>query len=155
MTTTIGFRTASDGVRYAVVVCSNTAVSLLNASEETRLLYPARTTSIQDKLTWLYGELNQIWQDHSDTQSIAIKTNEFGLSDTKAKRHSYFAEGVIALYFARKSINVDVFTYSGLPANSRNVRQIAENFVDRTTTYWDVKMADAVLVAWKGIRSLP
>lgn len=155
MTKIIGFRAASNVVRYAVVARSNTAVSLLNASEETRLPYPAKTTSVQDKLTWLYGELDQIWQDHSDTQSIAIKTNEYGLSDTKAKRQSYFAEGVIALYFARKSIKIDVFTYKSLPANSKNVQQVAENRVDRSTTYWDAKMADAVLVAWKGISSLP
>ena len=153
MTTTkiIGFRVAREEVRYAVVVRSNSTIGLLNASDETRLRYPAGTTFVQDKLIWLYSELEQIWQAHSDTQSIAIKTNEYGLSDTKAKRESYFAEGAIILYFTQRSINVDVTTYNSLPASSKNVREIAENRAGKSTKYWDTKMADAVLAAWKSL----
>ena len=150
-TKTIGFRATNKEVRFAVVVRSNNTVCFLNATGETRLRYPAIAASVQDKLRWLYSELEQIWQTHKDTRTVAIKTNEYGLSDTKSKRESYFAEGVITLYFARRSINVDIVTYGSLPASSKDVREIAESRVGRSTRYWDSRMADAVLAAWKSL----
>ena len=149
----LGIRVDPKKTRYALVEYDGTNFSLLNAANESRLIYPANITDSVGKVDWLYRELGRMIRENGNIEKICIKTNEYTQSDTKAKRVSAHLEGVIILFCAQNNIPVDIKTYASLGTRSKEVRDHAEQRVGKTDKYWDTKMADAVIAAWKGAKS--
>lgn len=148
----IGIRIDPQKTRYALVERDGASFTLLNADDESRLQYPANVSNSDEKVEWLYRELGRVFQTHPDIQKVCIKTNEYTQSDSKSKRESAYLEGVVLLFCRQKGIPVDVKIYASLGTRSADVRDDAERRVGRTTRYWDTKMADAVVAAWKGMQ---
>ena len=149
----LGFRADPSAPRYAIVQKSGGALTLDNANGENRLTYPANVSTLSEKVTWLYREIERVFRDNPDIRRVVIKINEYTQSDTKAKRESAYAEAMVLLYCAQHQIPVDTKIYTSLGTKSGDVKAHAEQRVGRTLKYWDVKMADAVVAAWSGARS--
>jgi len=149
----LGFRADPSAPRYAIVERNGDAYSLLNVDGENRLTYPAAVEAPAEKAAWLYREIERVFREHTGIVRIAIKTNEYTQSDSKAKRESAYAEAMVLLYCAQHQIPVEVKTYASLGTNSGGVKEHAEGRVGRTSKYWDPKMADAVVAAWNGARN--
>lgn len=148
----IGIRVDPKGARYAVIQHDGTSFTFVNANDETRLLYPANVSSPSQKVDWLYRELERVFRDHNNIEKVCIKTNEYTQSDSKAKRQSAYLEGVVLLFCTQNNLPVDVKIYASLGTKSVDVKTHAEQRVGRTPKYWDTKMADAVVVAWNGVK---
>lgn len=149
----LGIRVDPKKTRYALVEYDGTNFSLLNADAESRLIYPANIVESDEKVDWLYRELERVLHEHQDIEKICIKTNEYTQSDSKSKRESAYLEGVILLFCRQKGIPVTVKIYGSLGTKSADVRNHAEHRVGRTVKYWDAKIADAVIAAWKGAQN--
>ncbi len=152
--TVLGFRTDPSKARYALVRNDGGALSLINAASESRLTYPANVASAAEKVGWMYREIERIFRDNPDISRVVIKTNEYTQSESKAKRESTYAEAMVLLYCTQHQIPVDIKLYASLGTNSKLVKQHAEERVGCTSKYWDAKMADAVVAAWSGARSI-
>jgi hypothetical protein len=152
--TVLGFRSDPTTPRYALIRKDATTLVLANADGETRLSYPANVTSAVDKSAWLYREIERVFRDNADIARVVIKTNEYTQSDSKAKRESAYAEAMVLLYCAQHQVPVEVKIYASLSTNSGSVKEHAEARVGRSSKYWDVKMADAVVAAWSWARTL-
>jgi hypothetical protein len=148
----IGLRAEPGKTRFALVDYDGETFRLLNAQDESRLVYPADVTQAEAKAEWLYREFERLHHAHPDIVRACLKINEYTQSDTKAKRETAYAEGVILLFFKQKNIPVDAKIYASLSTNSGSVRQHAEQRVGRTERYWDAKMADAIIAAWWSAR---
>ena len=106
-----------------------------------------------EKVEWLYRELDRVFHEHQDIIKVCIKTNEYTQSDSKAKRESAYLEGSVLLFCRHNNIPVSVKIYASLATRSADVKRHAEQRVGRTEKYWDTKMADAVVAAWRGVHN--
>lgn len=148
----IGLRAEPGKTRFALVDRDGETFCLLNANDESRLVYPADVTQPEAKAEWLYRELERLYHANPDIARGCLKINEYTQSDTKAKRETAYAEGVILLFFKQNNIPIDAKIYASLTTNSGSVKEHAECRVGRTQKYWDAKMADAIVAAWWSAR---
>ena len=149
----LGIRVDPKKTRYALIDYDGTDFVLLNAEAESRLLYPANVSEADEKVDWLYRELERVFHDYQDIEKVCIKTNEYTQSDSKSKRESAYLEGAVLLFCRKNNIPVTVKIYASLSTRSADVKGHAEQRVGRTAKYWDTKMADAVIAAWQGSRN--
>ena len=147
----MGVRVGPKRTRVAIVGQENGAHALLNSDIESRLSYPADLSEPEDKVHWLFREMERLHHEHPDVARVCIKTNEYTATDNKAKRETAYLEAVTMLYWRQKSIPVTVNIYASLATRSADVKAHAERRVGRTAKYWDTQMADAVIAAWKGL----
>ena len=148
----LGMRLEPSKARYALVEYDGTDFSLLNADLESRLVFPADVSEPAEKVDWLYRELERVFHDNPDIEKVCIKTNEFTQSDSKSKRETAYLEGIVLLFCRQKGVPVSTRIYASLATKSGDVKHHAESRVGRTSKYWDTKIADAVVAAWKGAR---
>lgn len=146
----LGVRLEPGKARYALVEYDGAVFSLLNAKDETRLVLPPAISESAEKIDWLYRELERIFHSQPDIQKVCIKTNEFTQSDSKSKRETAYFEATVLLFCQQRGIPVNTRTYSSIGTKSGDVKQHAESRVGRTGKYWDGKIADAIMAAWKG-----
>ena len=147
--TTLGFRSDPKNPRYAIVsrTTDNTVV-LVNAEDETKLVFPASAGTDEQKISWLFTELERLFHKHTDIERVVVKKGEFTAGDNNAKRLASYQEATVLLFCALKGIPVANKIYASLSTNSSQVKQHAEARVGKTSKYWDAKMADAVIAAW-------
>ena len=150
----LGFRADPTATRYAIVNFDGSTYSFVNASDETRLTYPAGIEQVSGKVLWLYREIERIFHANSDIAVVVIKTNEYGLTEKAAMRESSYAEAAVALLCEQRGMPVFFKTYGSLCTRSVDVKAHAEQRIGRTVKYWDNKIADAVVAAWWGTRQL-
>lgn len=148
----IGLRADPTRTRFALVNYDGSNFELLNALDESRLHYPVDVTRPDQKVEWLYRELERLHHANPDMGRACLKINEYTQSDNKSKRETAYIEGVILLFFRQKGIAVEPKIYASLGVNSGSVKDHAEQRVGRTLKYWDAKMADAVIAAWWSAR---
>lgn len=149
----LGIRVDPKKTMYALVDYDGTNFTLLNADTETRLLYPANVSDPDEKVDWLYRELERVLHENQDIDRVCIKTNEYTQSDNKSKRESAYLEGAVLLFCRKNNLPVTVKIYASLGTKSGDVKNHAEQRVGKSSKYWDAKMADAVIAAWNGART--
>lgn len=149
----LGIRVGPQKTRVAIVERVDSNICLLNAETESRLVYPSDASAIEDRLYWLYQEMERLHNAYPDIARVFIKSNEFTQTETKAKRETAYLEAVIVLYWREQSVNVELNTYATLATRRDKVKSHAEHRVGKTAKYWDIQMADAVVAAWKALRS--
>jgi hypothetical protein len=150
----MGFRADPTAARYAIVNFNGATYSLENANSESRLTYPADVNQASRRVLWLYREIERIFHANSDIAAVAIKTNEYGLTEKAAMRESSYAEAAVALLSEQRGKPVFIRTHASLGTRSADVKAHAEQRVGRTDKYWDNKIADAIIAAWWGARQL-
>ena len=123
----------------------------MNRASESKLQYPASHTTTDDKLKWLKGELDRTFRQSTDISQVVIKTNEFSGSENKSKRESTYAEAVCILAASEQNVPVSCKLYSQIGSTSTDARRHAEDRVGRTDKYWNNKIADAVLAAYRAL----
>lgn len=148
----LGIRIEPTKVRYALVEYDGSAFTLLNATTESRLVFPANVSDAAEKVDWLYRELERVYHENPKIDKVCIKTNEFTQSDSKSKRETAYLEGATLLFCKRHGLPVTTKIYASLGTKGTEVQVHAEQRVGRTTKYWDGKIADAIVAAWKGAR---
>lgn len=149
----LGIRVEPKKTRYALVDYDGTDFTLVNANTESRLSYPADVSEPDEKVDWLYRELERLYHENQDIVKVCIKTNEYTQSDNKSKRETAYLEGAVLLFCKHKGLPVSAKIYASLATRSADVKDHAEQRVGRTVKYWDGKMADAVIAAWNGARN--
>lgn len=149
----LGIRVDPRKTRYALVDYDGTNFTLLNADSESRLLYPVDISESEEKIEWLFRELERVLHEHHDIKRVCIKTNEYTQSDSKSKRETAYLEGAVLLFCRQKHLPVTVKIYASLGTRNADVKDDAERRVGRTNKYWDAKMADAVIAAWNGAQN--
>ncbi len=147
----LGIRTASTCVRYAIVEWDGQTATLVNASLENKLDFPADRQEISQKLQWLYSELERIYLKYPDIFKVTIKMNQFG-TEKMANRYSTHMDGVVMLSAMQNGKSVFTFLYANIQQSmsSKKVQAFAEANVGRSDKYWNAQMADAVAAAWTG-----
>lgn len=149
----LGIRVDPQKTRYAIVNYDGDDLTLANSDTETRLPFPVAVTTPDEKVEWLYRELQRLFHEHRDIDKVCIKTNEYTQLDKKTKRESAYLEGIILLFCRQQNVPVTIKIYASLNTRSTTVKEDAERRVGRTPKYWDTKMADAIVAAWDGARN--
>ena len=144
----LGFRSTPKLVRFALVDWDGTKATLLNASSDNRLVYPAGSKAIEQHLLWLWAEIDRILYQHSDVSKVVVKVSEYGKSESKSSRATAYSDALILLACAKANIPVRTKVYASLKTKSANVLSFANMNVGKTSVYWDKPMADAVAAAW-------
>lgn len=146
----LGFRSDPHMPRYALIERTTKPLSLLNASSENRLCFPATCTEDMAKVTWLYREFERIFNAHPNIDRVIIKKSEFVQGDSIAKRTASYQEAALLLYCGLSNKTATTKVYASLSTNSKNVTSDAIARVGQTTKHWNSKMADAIIAAWWG-----
>lgn len=148
----LGLRMNSEKPRYALVQYENKAFELLNSETESQLIIPTEMNKLEAKAEWVYRELERIYNDHPDISLVCIKTNEYGLTEKRVMRETSYLDGITLLFCCQKNLPVLVKTYKSSATTGREALEHAEQRVGRTSKYWNIKMADAIIAAWHGAK---
>ena len=111
--------------------------------------FPADCSTEAAQVTWLYREFERIFHTHPDITKVVIKKGEFTQGDNNAKRVASYQEAALLLYCGLHNKPVVTKIYASLATRSAQVKDHAIARVGQTTRYWDSKMADAVIAAWR------
>jgi hypothetical protein len=151
----LGFRGDPKAPRYAVVSEVGGIYRLENIDSDNKLSIPASITEDADaaRLEWMYREILAIFDAHPGIERVMIKQNEFTPQDTKAKRRSAYNDAAVILACAHRDIPVELKIYGSMATTRTDTQRHAETRVAKTNRNWDKKMADAVNVAWWGLRN--
>jgi hypothetical protein len=147
----LGFRSDPTTPRYAIVDSAANPIELCNATEESRLCFPAECADETAKVTWLYREFERIFHTYPNIGRVVIKKGEFTRSDSNAKRFASYQEAALILYCGLHNMPVVTKLYASLGTRSAQVLDHAIARVGQTERYWNNKMADAVIAAWWGV----
>ena len=147
----LGIRTAPNTIRYAILEWDVQTPTFVNEDSENKLDIPANFKAIEQKLRWLYDELERILRQYSNIKRIVIKTNEYGRGGEKASsRDAAYLDGVILLFAEQNKISVETKLYRKIGTKRDEVKAFAESKAGVSTCYWNEQMADAVAAAWSG-----
>ena len=148
----IGVRASAQEIRYAILESdTNGNIIFVNKDAENRIKYPALICEIEDKLQWVKSEIDRILRINPTVQRVYIKTNEYA-RETAASRETTYLDAVFLLSAREHNLPVKRKLNNQIASTSNKAKEYAENRVGRTDKYWNNTMADAILVAWWGIK---
>lgn len=148
----LGLRASAQEIRYAIL--ENDAdgnVAFVNINSENRIKYPATINRVEDKLQWVKSEMDRILRVNPTIEKVYIKTNEYG-TETAAKRETTYIDSIFLLSAKEHNIPVEKKLNSQISSTASKAKEYAENRVGRTDKYWNNTIADAVLVAYWGLK---
>lgn len=149
----IGFRVSTKAIRYAVLEKREDAIVFLNKDGENLIKFPTSITSIEDKLYWVKSEIDRILRINSTIKKIYLKTNEYNGNENSSKRETTYIDALILLSAKEHTIPVEKKLYNQLGTSSNKVKGVCESLLGKTDKYWDNAMADAMLVAYRGLEN--
>ena len=151
--TVIGLRASAKEIRYAILDMDvDTNVLFANKDSENRIKYLANIDRIEDKLYWVKSEIDRILRVNQGIEKVYIKTNEYG-TETAAKRETTYIDTIFLLSAKEHNIPVEKKLNSQISSTASKAKEYAKNRVGRTDKYWDNTMADAILVAYWGLKN--
>ncbi|MFC1676633.1 hypothetical protein ACFL3G_06175 [Planctomycetota bacterium] len=147
----LGIRTSSKAIRYAILEWDKQKVTFLNSGTENKLDYPASIQTVEQKLNWLYQEIERVLRQYNSIEHIVVKTNEY-VREKAATRQSTYMDGVIMLIAAQRGKKLSTKLYANIQKGlgSKKIQAFAEQVASRSAKYWNTQMADAVVAAWSG-----
>lgn len=148
----LGLRASAQEIRFALLEQSeNGKIAFLNQDGENRLRYPTSTDRIEEKLYWVKSEIDRVLRINANINKICIKTNEFNGMETTSKRETAYVDAIFLLCAKEHNIPVEKKLYSQICSSSNKAKEDAEQRVGKTDKYWNNVIADAILVAYRGI----
>ncbi|MDN7023593.1 hypothetical protein FGU65_01545 [Methanoculleus sp. FWC-SCC1] len=145
----LGVRSSTEEVWYAILEFNGDKARFVNAVEENRLTFPASAKNPEEKIYWLYQELDRVLSLYTEIERIALKMAEHHPGGQKnADREIAYYDSVILLVAAQRRKTVSVKRYTSIGTNSSRVKTLAEEITGLTEYNWAAKLADAVAVAW-------
>lgn len=148
----IGLRASAQEIRYAILDTDvNGNIVFVNKDLENRIKYPATIDRVEDKLHWVKSEIDRILRVNPTIEKVYIKTNEYG-TETAAKRETTYIDSIFLLSAKEHNIPVEKKLNSQIASTASKAKGYAENRVGRTDKYWNNTMADAILVAYWGLK---
>ena len=145
----LGIRTSPKSIRYAVLYFEGQEVEFLNANTENKIDFPTEIQTSEKKVSWLFNEFQRILRIYPDVRCVTIKTNEFTPGrESGSSRDSAYLDGIILLASELNQKKVVTKLYKTMNTKRNEVKELAEQKVGRSSQYWDVQIADAVIAAW-------
>ena len=144
----LGIRTSPTSIRYALLEWDGQSATFVNSNGENKLDFPAGMQTPEQKLYWLYQELERVLRQHSNADEIVIKMNEYVGRETSSTRLSAYLDAVVMLHAGRAGIPVKSKLYQNIGTRRSDVKNVAEENVGSSSSYWNEQMADAVVAAW-------
>ncbi|WP_164168641.1 hypothetical protein [Ruminococcus flavefaciens] len=151
--TVIGFRVSTKEIRYAVLEKRDNSIVFINRDGENLIKFPTSITSIEDKVFWAKSEIDRILRINSTIKKIYLKTNEFNGNENSSKRETTYIDALILLSAKEHTIPVERKLYNQLGTSSNKVKGVCEVLLGKTDKYWNNTMADAMLVAYRGLEN--
>lgn len=147
----LGIRTSPRTIRYAIIDWNGQVANFLNADKENKIDFPAEIISPEQKVVWLFKEIQGILHKYSEVKCITIKINEYspmGHESASSRESAYLdATIILASHICQKEVVMK--TYPMMIKIKRNeVIAFAEQNVARSSKNWNQQMADAVVAAW-------
>lgn len=148
----IGLRASSQEIRYAILENdSNGNVVFVNKDTENRIKYPATIDRVEEKLQWIKSEIDRVFRIYPQIERAYIKTNEYG-TESSVKRETTYIDAIFLLSAKEHNIYVDKKLNSQIASTAAKAKELAENRVGKTDKYWNNTVADAILVAYWGLK---
>lgn len=145
----LGIRTSPKSIRYAVLDFEGQEVIFLNADTENKIDFPAEIQTSEKKVRWLFDEFQRILRIYPEVKCVTIKTNEFTPGrESGSSREAAYLDGTILLASELNQKTVVTKLYKTMNTKRNDVKELAEQKVGRSSLYWDVQIADAVIAAW-------
>lgn len=145
----LGIRSQHDGFRYCILEKNEDEVKCLNLNEENKIVKPKGCDGTI-YYSWIFDEVTRILDVSGDIDAVAIKQNENVKSCYSKLKNSMFLDCIVTIVAEKRDIPVSSFVYKQLGTNGDKVKEKAKRIINGTTNkYWDNKMADAIVAAYK------
>lgn len=149
---TLGLRASAQEIRYAILENNvDGSISFVNQTTENRIKYPATIETVEDRLHWVKSEIDRILRVNPNIERIYIKMNEYG-TETSAKRETTYIDSIFLLSAKEHNIPIKRRLNTQIGSTSSKAKEYAETRVGKTDKYWNNSIADAILVAYWGLK---
>lgn len=144
----LAIRNYSKGFRYCIFEGDNEGFSWVNRDTENRVIIP-KDQEVNDTYLWYQDEIQRIVDNHGVFDKIVFKRNENMRTTYSTLLPVVYFDCILTMVALNNDIPVTSLMYTHLGTNSENARKKAEESVLQLDKYWDVPIAEAVLVGLK------
>lgn len=149
----IGFRASAKEIRYAILESDAEGnIIFINKDMENRIKYPANIDRIEDKLEWVKSEIDRIFRINPNIERAYVKMNEYG-TESSVTRETTYIDSIFLLSAKEHNIPIERRLNSQISSTAAKAKEYAERRVGKTDKYWNNAIADAVLVAFWGLKN--
>lgn len=146
----IGIRNYSNGIRYCIFECIDGETTFENKDTEHKILKPKGFEG-KELYIWYKKEIDRLLDQNNQIKIVAIKQNENSVQTCYGKlKDVMFFDCIASMAAYERNVEVYSLVYNQIGVNSKNVKQMAEYIIGgKTSKYWDEKIADAIVAAYK------
>ena len=148
----IGLRATAQEIRYAILESDAVGnVIFANKNTENRIKYPATIDRVEDKLQWVKSEVDRVLRINPNIERIYVKMNEYG-TESSTKRETTYIDSMFLLSAKEHNLPIERKLNSQIASSAAQAKEHAERRVGKTDKYWNNAIADAILVAYWGLK---
>lgn len=151
----LGIRNYSNGMRFCIFTNEGVGglIEFVNLNKENKINKPQGYEG-KELYLWYQSEIERILDTNEDIEAIAIKQNENSVRSCYGKlKDVMFFDCIASMSAFHHGISVESFVYNQLGVSSKTVKGQAETIIGgKADKYWDEKIADAIVVAYKLVK---
>ena len=148
----LGIRNYSNGMRFCILKKEDVGgpIEFINKDKESKINMPQGYEG-KDLYIWYQSEIERILDTNDGIEAVAIKQNENSVQTCYGKlKDVMFFDCIASMSAFHRDLEVESFVYNQLGVSSKTVKEQAETIIGgKTNKYWDAKIADAIIVAYK------
>lgn len=148
----LGIRNYSKGIRFCILTKDDTCgqIEFLNLNKENKINRPQGYEG-KELYLWYQTEIERILDTNVGIEAVAIKQNENSVQSCYGKlKDVMFFDCIASMSAFHRGLEVESYVYNQLGVSSKTVKEQAETLIGgRPNKYWDDKLADAIIVAYK------
>ena len=148
----LGIRNYSNGMRFCILTKEDVGglVEFVNLNKENKINKPQGYEG-KDLYLWYQSEIERILDTNEGIEAVAIKQNENNVQACYGKlKDVMFFDCIASMSAFHRDLEVESFVYNQLGVSSKTVKGQAEAIIGgKTNKYWDEKISDAIVVAYK------
>ena len=148
----LGIRNSPTKIRFCILEGNITKFNFTNNNGENKIDMPKSLITDAEIYSWVKSEFKRIFDKHGPFDHMAIKQNENVPTRYSSVKPVMFLDCLATIVAIENNTPFSSHTYKSLGTKSKEVLTYAESQITKTTTNWDVQIADAVSVAIKNLK---
>jgi len=148
----LGIRNSPTKIRFCILDGDKITFSFSNHNGENKIDMPKSLKTEAEIYQWVKSEYKRIFDKYGPFDHMAIKQNENVPTRYSSVKPVMFLDCLATMVAIENNTAFTSQTYTSLDTKSKEVIALIETKVSRSSTNWDVQMADAIAAAIKNLK---
>jgi len=148
----LGIRNSPTKIRFCILEGNVSTFTFTNHNGENKIDMPKSLKTEAQIYQWVKSEYKRVFDKHGPFDHMAIKQNENVPTRYSSVKPVMFLDCLATMVAIENNTNFSSHMYKSLGTKSKEVLAFIEAQTVKSSTNWDVQMADAVAVSIKNLK---